>query len=144
MAGEHLAIIGRCHEGAAPDTDPRGFGRFLGSHEVCRLLWQRDGHSGFDQRPVDVHFSSLAYREHSTELVRPPLLADNLLGPNEVEQCFGGCGCTIPGFGARLAGLTLDRCVDAVKDDPFPGDTEQRRTDDLSWTAIDRRVLGSR
>ena len=71
------------------------------------------------------------------EVVGPALLADNLLGPDKVEQCFGRRGCTIPGLGARLAGLALDRCVDAVEHNPLPGDTEQCRTDNLRWTPID-------
>jgi len=40
--------------------------------------------------------------------------------------------------------LTLYRCVDAVKHDPFAGEAEHRRSDDLGRTTKDRRIVSGR
>src|SRR5215831_3519226 len=143
MSGEHLAIIGGRHERPAPDADPFGLCRRLGSHVIRRLFWERDGHACFDQYPVDVQVASFAYRKHPPELVHAALLAGNLLRPNQIEQCLRRRGRAVPGLAARLTGLALDRRVDAVKEDALSAETEHRWTDDLSLTAIEPRLFGT-
>lgn len=141
MAGEHFTVVGRRREWPSPDADALGFGRRLGSHVVCRFFRQRDRHSCFDQRSIDVDLAGLADCEHPAKPVHPALLAFDFLRADDVEQGLRRCRRAIPNLGSGIAGLTLNRRVDPVEDDTFAVEAQQGRSDHFRCAPIDRRVI---
>jgi len=143
MAREHLAIIGGRRERAAPDADAFRFSCRFRCDVIGRFLWQRHRHPGLDKRPVEIDLARLADREHSSEPVDPALLASDLLRPNKVEERLGRCRRAVPNLSARVTGLAFHRRVDTVQHDPFSGEAQHCRSDNLGLASIDRDFIGS-